>query len=98
MLRIPVNDIISVKAFSHAITVTTRNAQYELRDSIASLETRLGSDFVRPHRSYLVNLRYIHSISKTEILLDNGTAIPLSRYNYREINQAFIHYYKKNQD
>ncbi len=94
VLRIPVNSIISVEAFAHYINVITSAESYQLRENISSLAERLGEEFVRPHRSYLVNLRHIHSISKTEVLLDNGTAIPLSRYNYQKINQAFIQYYK----
>ena len=45
-------------------------------------------------RSYLVGVRYIQSISKTDVTLDNGRKIPLSRGNYGAIHQAFIRFFK----
>ncbi len=46
------------------------------------------------HRSYLVNLLHIHSISRISVSLDTGGEIPLSRRLFHEVNQAFIAYYK----
>lgn len=94
--RIPIKDIICAEAFAHYILITTREETFELRETMSTLADKLGNSFVRPHRSYLVNLRYIHSISKTQILLDNKQTIPLSRYNYQKINQCFIDFYKSN--
>ena len=51
--------------------------------------------FVSPHRSYIVNLRFVRSIGKTEIALDNGTIIPLSRRLYKDVNEKFIQFYTK---
>lgn len=92
--RIALNSILCVEAFSHNLVITTQEERIELRETIGSLADKLGSSFVRPHRSYLVNLRHIHSITKSEILLDNGILVPLSRYNYQKINQAFLEYYR----
>lgn len=92
--RIPVSSIIYAETFAHYVTLVTAEGEYQIRENTSALAEKLGEDFVRPHRSYLVNLRHVYSISKTEVLLDNRKAIPLSRYNYKEINQAFIQYYK----
>ena len=94
VLRVPVNSIMFAETFAHYIVITTKNGTYQVRENASSLSEKLGDDFIRPHRSYLVNLRYIHSISRTEILLDDKTSIPLSRYNYQKVNQAFIQYYR----
>ena len=92
--RISVNSILYAETFAHYIVLVTAEGEYQIRENTGAFAEKLGKDFVRPHRSYLVNLRHVHSISKTEVLLDNGKAIPLSRYNYQKINQAFIQYYK----
>ena len=60
---------------------------------IAFSDTAADS-FVRCHRSYIVGVRYIKSLSKTDITLDNGTKLPLSRSNYQSVHQAFIRYFK----
>lgn len=51
--------------------------------------------FLICHRSYLVNLRYVKSIGKTALYLDDGEQIPLSRRLYNDVNKKFIEYYTK---
>jgi len=92
--RILVSSIMYAETFAHYVMLVTTEGEYQIRENTSVLAERLGEDFVRPHRSYLVNLRYVHSISKTEVLMDNRKPIPLSRYNYQKINQDFIQYYK----
>ena len=58
------------------------------------LVEKAQGEFVRCHRSYIVGIKYIKSIKKADITLDNGMVIPLSRGNYQEVNQAFIRYFK----
>ncbi len=62
---------------------------------ISSLKNILPEEFIFSHRSYIVNLRFMRSIGKTEIALDNGTIIPLSRRLYKDVNEKFIQFYTK---
>lgn len=55
----------------------------------------LTDDFICCHRSYMVNLCYIRSISKGELHLDGGKCIPLSRRHFKEVNERFIEFYTK---
>lgn len=52
--------------------------------------------FVQCHRSYLVNLQHISAIARAEIILDDGTRLPVSRRAHKEVNEAFIQTYQKN--
>ena len=96
--RIPLDQIVSVEAFAHSCVVTTTESPWEVKESISAVEKKLQQTakdaFIRTHRSYLVGIRYIQSISKTDVTLDNGRKIPLSRSNYPAVYQAFIHYFK----
>ena len=60
---------------------------------IGSLKNILNGDFIFCHRSYIVNLRFVRSIGKTEVNLDSGGVIHLSRRLYKEVNDEFIKYY-----
>lgn len=62
---------------------------------ISKLTKELSSDFIPCHRSYLIHLRYIRSIGKTAVIMDNGQELPLSRKLYEGVNRAFITYYKE---
>ncbi len=51
--------------------------------------------FVLSYRGVLVNLGRISRVGKTECVLDNGEVLPVSRGQYKELNEAFIRYYQK---
>lgn len=52
--------------------------------------------FLRPHRSYLVNLGYVQSISSRAITLSCLTEIPIPRGKYHEIKNAYLEYAFRN--
>lgn len=93
--RIPVSEIVSVEAFSHYVEVVTKAGTYQIDETISGMEERLGEGFVRCHRSYLAALGYIKRITRTEVEMDTGAEIPLSRRRYDAVNQAFIRYYRQ---
>ncbi len=93
-LRLGVREILWVEAFAHSCRVAAAGQTFEVSQSISELEKLLGAAAVRTHRSYLAGLAHIRRISRTEVILDNGDKIPLSRYNYQGVNQAFIKYYR----
>lgn len=98
MLRLPVNKIIYVEVFSHSCVLHMTDETVETRTSISKLESELGMEFIRVHRSFLVHLSYIKKIVKAEIFLENGETVPLARRKYAEVNLAFIHFYGGGQD
>lgn len=63
----------------------------ELYREIASL-----GGFVRPHRSYLVNLEYISNITYRGIKMNCGAEIPIPRGKYHELKDLFLEYAFRN--
>ncbi len=61
--------------------------------SLSKFSAMQVNGFVNSHRSYIVNLRYIRTIGKTALILDNGEEIPLSRRLYSDVNRQFIDFY-----
>ena len=92
-VRISVEEIQYVEAFSHSISIMTTKGIYEVRKSLSEMETLLGDEFVRCHRSYLVGLRFVSGLSKQKVTLDDGTELPLSRSASAEVHKAFVKYY-----
>ena len=96
--KIAIADIVSVEAFAHFCALTTIRARFAVTAGISAVEKILreaaDGEFVRCHRSYIVGVKYIKSVSKTDITLDSGAKIPLSRSHYQTVNQAFIRYFK----
>lgn len=76
---IPINEIAYFEIWSRVITVyygDGKSAKYYY--SIERLEEELAAkDFVRVHRSYLVNLSYIEMFQHKSIKLKTGAVIPV---------------------
>ena len=98
MLRLPVRQIQYVEAFSHTVAIITVIDTIQVKMPISEIEKMLGEGFVRCHRSYLVGLKHIARLSKTEVILDSGKALPLSRSAVAAVHKAFISYYTGDKD
>lgn len=59
----------------------------ELCDKLA-----LHDNFLRPHRSFLVNMEYIQSISYKSITMDNSAEIPIPHGKCSEIKNRYLEY------
>ncbi|MBD5116855.1 MAG: response regulator transcription factor [Ruminococcaceae bacterium] len=86
-----VDNIEYIEIYTHSIQVYTVDGEIlECYGSLSALEKQLNAfDFVRTHKSYLVNCRYIFSIEKNRIILDDKTEIPLSRYKIDTVKSKF---------
>ncbi|MBX3167788.1 MAG: response regulator transcription factor [Candidatus Eremiobacteraeota bacterium] len=72
----------------------TGGALHEVSQSLSSLEGRLGPDFLRSHRAYLVNLRCLARLEPLtrrsyQLIFQDGSQAPLSR-NYIAEFQARV--------
>ena len=95
--RVAVGDIIYIESFAHFSEVVTVNGALKVKMPISELEQQLAQSsgsFTRCHRSYIVGLKYVDSITKTDIILDGGASLPLSRRLYGDVNKAMIKYFK----
>ena len=52
----------------------------------------LWGNFLRPHRSYLVNMDYIHQFSYQKITMYSSAQIPIPRGKFEELKKMFLDY------
>ena len=70
------------------IHLTTRT--YSVRKTLAEFEELLTPyGFIKSHKSYLVNYRYIAKVSNFDIELDDETSIPISKHRLHDVKIAF---------
>ena len=93
MLRLCAEQVQYVEAFSHTVAIVTGTDTFQVKMPISEIEKMLGEGFIRCHRSYLVGLKHIARLSKTEVILDSGKALPLSRSAAAPVHKAFISFY-----
>lgn len=95
MHKLPTGGIIYIEAMAHYVQFLTKDGTYRSKMNISNLEEELAdAGFYRCHRSYLVNMKYVARIGQTDVILDDGQSIPVSRQKRDGLNQAFINYYK----
>ena len=94
IIRIKFSQIMSAEAMGHTTLLSLTDRKEIAKIGINDLEKKLNDAFVRSHRSYFVGLRHISRITKTDVIMDNGEMIPISRRMYAEVNQKFIDFYR----
>lgn len=89
-----VGSIEYIEIYGHWLHVCVNGSgDLECYGSLSELERLLVPfDFIRTHKSYLVNCKYIYAIEKVQIILDDKTKIPLSRYRAEEVREKFRNY------
>ena len=76
--RITISQIYYFEVFNRIVTVHYRDGAFEFYSTLSKLEESLARrGFVRVHRAYLVSKRYIATVKRNEIILNNGTIIPI---------------------
>jgi len=84
---VELQDVVWIRADGDYSELRMRDGHNELHDkSLAGLTGILPPDFVRCHRSYLVNLRHVRSLhagsgSRYWLVLNDGTELPVGRAN-----------------
>ncbi len=94
-IKLRVCDIEYVAALGHTTAVKAGGKTYDLSISISEAEKMLGGGFIRCHRSYIVGLKYVSSVSGESVTLDDGTKIPVSRSMRKTVAEEFIRYYRR---
>ncbi len=81
MYRIPSDSILYFESYEKKIYVHTLNQRIGFYDSLINLENRLGREFVRCHKSYIINRNRMESLSFVDmtIIMENGANISISR-------------------
>lgn len=69
----------------------------EVLESTGSMDELCGKfalykNFLRPHRSFLVNMEYIQTISYKVITMDNLAKIPIPHGKCSEIKNSYLEY------
>lgn len=77
-------EIYYIEAIKGVIVFYTEDRTIRSRESMSNLERRLSGTFIRIHRSYIVNSKYILRIRRYQIFLKDGRELPVpeKKYNY----------------
>lgn len=97
VIKISICDILYLESQKHYICVHTKQGDVKtFRGKISDYTEELADvGFVRVHMGYLVNIRYIYSITSQKIVLDNEEELPISRAKVDDIKQRHASYMRR---
>ncbi len=96
---VPIKNIAFFEVIDKKIYIHTASGEIiTYYERLENLEGKLGSNFFKCHRSYLINLRHINSFGKNMVQMDTGENIPVSRLRFGSLETAIANYISKNGD
>lgn len=88
--KIPIQKISYFEIRGRIMTVHFNEETFDFYSSINIVDKILkGKNFIRCHRSYLVNFSYIDTLNKNNLLLTTGKKIPLGSTYVEDVKIAF---------
>lgn len=93
VVSVQLNKIMYFDSYNHDILINMEdkttfklNRKYNLK----VLENQFAEHgFIRVHKSYLVNFRYINIIKETDVILNNNTIIPSTRQRVTKVKTQY---------
>lgn len=81
-------DILYLKAEGQRTRVCTKDGSVVISGILRTHLPSLSGTFYRIHKTYLVNLAWITSLSRYRVTLFNGEALPVSKERYLALKEA----------
>ena len=96
---VSIKDILYIESDKHYVIyhIAYNKQTFRVRDSISRLQEQLFEyDFVIVHRQYLVNLRHISGINRTNdtIIFKQGFELPMSKKRKADVNEKLTDFFK----
>ena len=88
-LRINLSDILYFEAQNQYVSIHTNKEKHLVRANVSDFEVQLKDDgFFRIHRGYLISLLKVKKLVKTDVSMEGGAVLPVSRSNLKALKEA----------
>ncbi|MDL2233201.1 LytTR family DNA-binding domain-containing protein [Ruminococcaceae bacterium OttesenSCG-928-L11] len=92
-IRLRLRDIRYLESQRNDCVIHTGDGEVRVRTLLSTLEPELGGlPFLRCHRSFIVNLRWVQDMLEQDFVMKNGVRVPISRMYLAAVRDRFDHY------
>lgn len=95
IVKIRYYDMILIRKEKHDAVIQMKNMAYAERVSLGEMEKRLPPQFVRCHKSYIINIMYVDSIVGSLIYMADGTQIVAGRKYLADVRKELLAFAQK---
>lgn len=92
-ILIPICEIIYLESQLHKANIVLKDRAFQCNERLSDLEKHVDGRFVKSHKSYIVNMNYISEFSGSEIILNDGCRIPISKNRYVNTKEKIMQYF-----
>lgn len=94
LCSVPCNTLKFLESDGHKITIHTQTEILlgEFFGKLDDAEMQLSQEFVRTHKSYLVNMAFIKEMTARYVTLFDGMCVPMSRRYFPEAKRRYFIY------
>ncbi|AOM80168.1 LytR/AlgR family response regulator transcription factor [Pedobacter steynii] len=87
LIKVDTEEITTIEGLSNYVKINTSSAKtYTVYTSMKSLLNKLPSaHFIRSHKSYIVNLKFVEMITGNEILMKGNEVIPIGDFFKKQL-------------
>lgn len=97
-IKIPYNKILAFTSFRHYVDIITHFSissenccvkSYRQKIALKNLLQQLPSEFIRCHRTVIININKVMTLTNKEVILSDGSIYPVSESYLKNIQDAF---------
>jgi len=77
--KVYLNELIYIKSEDHYLQLITNKKTEFVRGKLSEIMEQLPPNFVKCHRSYIINKNQIKQVLSSSLLMNNGNEVPVSR-------------------
>lgn len=90
-------EVFNRKVVIHRQDGNGKEDAIEYYGKLSELEKAVGEDFFRPHRAYLVNLKYVEKYDASTIWLEKGTVL-MAKQKFPEFVKKYMKYNQRREN
>lgn len=90
ILYIQSERILYMESMNQHTLIHLPEENYECCERLSSIAKRLNGSFIRIHASYLVNPKYVQSIQRFSLRMDNGAILPIPEKKYTKVKSDLL--------
>ncbi len=87
---VPCRSVKWIESRGHRVTVFTEKGQISTNEPLRDLSLRLPRGFARTHKSYIVNLDQAFSLRANDLVMADGSSVPVSRTYRKELKEQLM--------
>ena len=92
-VKIPYNKILAFTSFRHYVDIITQlnnnKACYHQKITLKNLQNQLPKEFVRCHRTIIVNMNKVMRLTNKDITLSDNSIYPVSESYLKHVREVF---------